>query len=100
MAIIVFSIVAAVTILPGQLSFLATLYSFGAMLSFTIAHISVVRLRVRYADRERPWKPPLNFRLPRARVPATAIFGGLGTFAAWIIVMVLDFSTLVAGVSG
>src|SRR5206468_10176105 len=60
-AIIVFSIVAAVTILPGQLKFLATLYSFGAMLSFTIAHVSVVRLRARYAKRERPWKPALNF---------------------------------------
>jgi basic amino acid/polyamine antiporter, APA family len=97
-AIIVFSIVAAVTILPGQLKFLATLYSFGAMLSFTIAHIAVVRLRTRYPDRERPWKPPLNFRFRGYELPATAIFGGLGTLFAWIIVMVLDVSTLIAGV--
>jgi basic amino acid/polyamine antiporter, APA family len=96
-AIIVFSIVAAITILPGQLKFLATLYSFGAMLSFTIAHIAVVRLRTKYPDRERPWKPPLNFRFRGHVLPATAIFGGLGTFGAWIIVMVLDFSTLIAG---
>jgi APA family basic amino acid/polyamine antiporter len=96
-AIIVFSIVAAVTILPGQLSFLATLYSFGAMLSFTVAHIAVVRLRTKYPDRERPWKPPLNFRFRGYELPATAIFGGLGTFGAWIIVMVLDLSTLIAG---
>src|SRR3954447_23843599 len=97
-AIIVFSIVAAVTILPGQLKFLATLYSFGAMLSFTIAHIAVVRLRTRYPDRERSWKPPLNFRFRGHELPATAIFGGLGTLFAWVIVMVLDFSTLIAGV--
>ena len=31
--------------LPGQTDFLATIYSFGAMLSFTIAHVSVIRLR-------------------------------------------------------
>ena len=37
-AIIAFSIVAAITLLPGQTDLLATLYSFGAMLSFTIAH--------------------------------------------------------------
>src|SRR4051794_1440023 len=97
-AIIVFSIVAALTILPGQLKFLATLYSFGAMLSFTIAHIAVVRLRTRYPDRERPWMPPLNFRFRGHELPATAIFGGLGTFFAWVIVMILDVSTLIAGV--
>jgi len=97
-AIIVFSIVAAITILPGQLKFLATLYSFGAMLSFTIAHIAVVRLRTRYPDRERPWMPPLNFHFRGYELPATAIFGGLGTLFAWIIVMVLDVSTLIAGV--
>src|SRR5919197_1503415 len=96
-AIIAFSIVAALTILPGQLSFLATMYSFGAMLSFTIAHVSVLRLRERFADRERPWKPPLNLRLRGVELPMTAVLGGLGTFSAWIIVMVLYTSTLVAG---
>jgi APA family basic amino acid/polyamine antiporter len=98
-AILVFSLVAALTILPGQLKFLATMYSFGAMLSFTIAHISLIRLRARYADRERPWKPLLNFRFRGVEVPATAVFGGIGTFGAWIIVMVLDISTLVAGIT-
>ena len=98
-AIIVFSFVAAITILPGQLAFLATMYSFGAMLSFTIAHVSVVRLRVRQRERERPWKPPGNFHFRGVEVPATAIFGGLGTFSAWIIVMVLDFKTLIAGIA-
>ncbi len=96
-AIIVFSIVAAITILPGQLAFLATLYSFGAMLSFTIAHISVIRLRSRFPDRARPWKPAGNFRIRGVQLPFTAVFGGLGTFGAWVTVMVLDFKTLIAG---
>ncbi len=51
MAILVFSGVAAVAIMPGQTTFLATIYSFGATLSFTIAHVSVIRLRQRYPDR-------------------------------------------------
>jgi basic amino acid/polyamine antiporter, APA family len=96
-AIIAFSLVAAITILPGKLSFLATLYSFGAMLSFTIAHVSVIRLRTRFSDRERPWKPAFNFRFRGVELPATAVFGGLGTFAAWVIVMALHTSTLIAG---
>jgi APA family basic amino acid/polyamine antiporter len=97
-AIIAFSGVAALTILPGKLDFLATLYSFGAMLSFTVAHISVVRLRQRRPRRDRPWKPPLNFTWRGAELPLTAVVGGMGTFAAWIIVMVLNVSTLIAGV--
>ena len=98
-AILVFSGVAALTILPGQVDFLATMYSFGAMLSFTIAHVSVVRLRQRQPDRERPWKPPLNIPFRGSKVPLTAVIGGLGTAAAWLIVISLDLSTLAAGVA-
>jgi APA family basic amino acid/polyamine antiporter len=97
-AIIAFSGVAALTILPGQLDFLATMYSFGAMLSFTVAHISVVRMRRNRASHERPWKPPLNFHWRGVELPVSAVLGGAGTFAAWIIVMVLNVSTLIAGV--
>src|SRR6476659_4472845 len=61
-AILIFAAIAIVTLLPGQAEFLATLYSFGAMLSFTIAHVSVIQLRRKQAAEERPWKPPLNFR--------------------------------------
>src|SRR3990172_9346515 len=46
-AIGVFSAVAALLILPGRVEILADLYSFGAMLAFTFAHISVIALRVK-----------------------------------------------------
>src|SRR5215207_761018 len=96
-AITVFSIVAAITLLPGETDLLATLYSFGAMLSFTIAHVSVVRLRQRFPDQEREWTPPGSLRMFGFDVPLTAVFGGLGTFTAWIVVMVLNPRTLVIG---
>jgi APA family basic amino acid/polyamine antiporter len=96
-AILVFSAVAAITLLPGETELLATMYSFGAMLSFTVAHVSVVQLRRRFPDRARPWKPPLNVRLFGVELPLTAILGGLGTFAAWIVVMALNTRTLVIG---
>jgi basic amino acid/polyamine antiporter, APA family len=96
-AILVFAAVATITILPGQVDFLATMYSFGAMLSFTIAHVSVIQLRRRKSADERPWKPPFNFRAFGTLVPLTAVFGGLGTFAAWIVVMALNPRTLVVG---
>ncbi len=96
-AILVFSAVAIVTLIPGKTDFLATLYSFGAMLSFTIAHVSVIQLRRRKSGDERPWKPPLNFHAFGTEVPLTAVLGGLGTFGAWIVVMALNPRTLAVG---
>lgn len=96
-AILVFAVVAMITLIPGQTDFLATMYSFGAMLSFTIAHVSVIQLRRRMSEQERPWKPRLNFRAFGTLVPLTAVLGGLGTFSAWIVVMALNPRTLVVG---
>jgi APA family basic amino acid/polyamine antiporter len=96
-AILVFSLVAVVTVVPGETELLATMYSFGAMLSFTVAHVSVVRLRRRFPDQERPWMPPANFRWRGSRLPLSAIVGGLGTFAAWVVVMALNTRTLAIG---
>jgi APA family basic amino acid/polyamine antiporter len=96
-AILVFSALAMITLIPGQTDFLATLYSFGAMLSFTIAHVAVIQLRRKKAEEERPWKPGLNFHAFGFEVPLTAVLGGLGTFTAWIVVMALNPTTLVVG---
>ncbi len=97
-AILVFAAVAMLTLIPGQTDFLATMYSFGAMLSFTIAHVSVIQLRRRHGDVERPWKPVGNIRVGGTLLPLTAVLGGLGTFSAWIVVMALNPRTLAVGV--
>ncbi|HMI81705.1 MAG TPA: APC family permease, partial [Solirubrobacterales bacterium] len=96
-AIMIFAAIAIVTLLPGQTDFLATMYSFGAMLSFTIAHVAVIQLRRNKPDVERTWKPPLNVRAFGFDVPVSAVLGGLGTFAAWIVVMALNPRTLFVG---
>jgi len=96
-AIMLFGLVACITILPGQADFLGTIYAFGAMLSFTIAHLAVVALRVRQPGAERPWRGPGNFRIRGHDLPLFAIFGGLGTAVAFVVVTVLNFETLVAG---
>jgi APA family basic amino acid/polyamine antiporter len=96
-AILVFSGVAAIAIAPGETPFLATIYSFGATLSFTIAHASVIRLRQTQPDRERPWRPPGSVRIGRTLVPMTAVLGGMGTFGAFVVATVLDPVILLAG---
>jgi APA family basic amino acid/polyamine antiporter len=96
-AIVIFAGIATITLLPGKTDFLATMYSFGAMLSFTIAHLAVIQLRRRKSYVERAWKPPLNFRAFGVDLPLTAVLGGLGTFGAWIVVMALNPTTLFVG---
>jgi basic amino acid/polyamine antiporter, APA family len=96
-AIMVFGLVACITILPGQADFLGTIYAFGAMLSFTIAHLAVIALRIRQPDRERPYRGPGSIPFRGYRLPLFAVVGGLGTGIAWIVVTVLNFETLVAG---
>jgi APA family basic amino acid/polyamine antiporter len=97
-AILIFGAVAIVTLVPGKTDFLATMYSFGAMLSFTIAHVAVIQLRRVRPDVERTWKPPLNVHAFGFDVPISAVLGGLGTFAAWIVVMALNPRTLFVGI--
>jgi APA family basic amino acid/polyamine antiporter len=96
-AIGVFGLVACVTILPGQAEFLGTVYAFGAMLSFTIAHASVIALRIKLPDSERPYTAPGSLRVRGVNVPLFAVFGGLGTGIAFIVVNVLNLRTLAAG---
>jgi APA family basic amino acid/polyamine antiporter len=97
-AIITFSVIASIALIPGQADLLATMYSFGAMLSFTIAHLAVLRMRRTHPDKERPWRPPGQIRIRGVALPMTAIVGGLGTFAAWIVVMALNPSTAAIGI--
>ena len=86
-------LVPVATLLPGQTTFLGTMYSFGAMLSFTIAHAAVIALRVRARDEELPFKAKPNLRLRGIDWPLFAILGGLGTGIAWVVVVVQEPAT-------
>ncbi|MCW3028839.1 MAG: Basic amino acid/polyamine antiporter, family [Solirubrobacterales bacterium] len=87
--IVFFSILAGILILPGETTLLGNLYSFGAMLSFTTAHVSVVALRFKDPDRERPYRMPWNVNIRGRPIPLTAVLGAIGTFAAWCAVVAL-----------
>jgi APA family basic amino acid/polyamine antiporter len=96
-AIIVFGLVACITMLPGRAEFLGTVYAFGAMLSFTVAHLAVIVLRFREPDLNRPFRGPGNLRVRGVDLPLFAIFGGIGTGVAFVVVTVLNIATLVTG---
>ena len=96
--IVFFSALAAVLILPGETKLLGNLYSFGAMLSFTTAHVAVIALRVKQPDTERPYRLPWNVRIRGSDIPLTAVIGGIGTFAAWCSVVALHGEARTIGI--
>jgi basic amino acid/polyamine antiporter, APA family len=100
LSLVVFAgLVSIATLLPGQTDFLGTMYSFGAMLSFTIAHISIVALRYRRADDELIFRGRPNVRIRGVDWPLFALFGALGTGLAWLVVVVQTPNTRWAGLA-
>jgi basic amino acid/polyamine antiporter, APA family len=96
--IVIFGVVSMLILLPGQATFLGNLYAFGAMLSFTIAHVAVIRLRMIDPDHERPYRGPGNLRVRGYDIPGFAVFGGLATFAAFVVVTALHPAVAISGV--
>ncbi len=96
--IIFFSAFAVALVTFANINVLGNLYSFGAMLSFTIAHAAVVALRIKDPDRERPYRMPGNVRIRGRSIPITAVVGGIGTFAAWIAVVALHPEAKLVGI--
>jgi APA family basic amino acid/polyamine antiporter len=89
--------ISILTLIPGQVDFLGTMYSFGAMLSFTIAHVSLIVLRYRDRDAELAFKGRPNLRLFGVEWPVFALLGALGTGVAWVVVVVQTPATRYAG---
>src|SRR5215213_7645286 len=96
--ILVFSALAILILLPGQEAFLGSIYSFGALLSFTIAHASVIRLRRKLPDFPRPYRGPGNLRMGSYDAPLFAIAGGAFTAIAFVVIAALNPTVAAFGV--
>jgi basic amino acid/polyamine antiporter, APA family len=87
--IVLAGLLAAVLVVPENIDFLVGIYAFGAVLSFTIAHASIVRLRYREPDRRRPFRTPLSVRFRGGELPLPAVLGALVSAAGWVALMVV-----------
>ncbi len=87
-AIIAAGVIAIGLILPTDVALLGGLFAFGATIAFTIAHLSVIRMRMTEPDRERPFRIPLNVTIRGARVPVPTIIAAILTGLAWISVII------------
>jgi APA family basic amino acid/polyamine antiporter len=81
-------IAAAALVVPTDLELLVGIYAFGALLAFTIAHVSVIALRFREPARPRGFEVPLSVGVRGARVPLPAVVGAVLAAAGLVFVMV------------
>jgi APA family basic amino acid/polyamine antiporter len=87
--ILIAAAIAAGLVAPESLDFLIGIYAFGAMLAFTIAHVSLIRLRRIEPEADRPYRIPLTVSIRGVELPLPAAFGALVSAAGWIAVMVV-----------
>jgi basic amino acid/polyamine antiporter, APA family len=93
------ALIAAALVLPTNLDFLVGIYAFGAMLAFTIAHASVVALRFREPDRERPYRVPMSIAIGGAEVPVPALVGAVASGLGWLALLVFHTGARYVGLA-
>jgi APA family basic amino acid/polyamine antiporter len=86
-AVSVAAVLAFALALTQDLEFLAGVFAFGAMISFALAHLSVIVLRFRERDRPSAFRVPLSVRVRGARVPLPAVFGLVVAVLVWASVV-------------
>jgi APA family basic amino acid/polyamine antiporter len=97
-AISICGVIALGLVVPTNVKLLAGIYAFGATLAITIAHLSIIRLRVRDPDRPRPFRIPLGIPWRGAELPLPAILAAILSGLAFISVLVYhDIARFVGG---
>jgi APA family basic amino acid/polyamine antiporter len=69
---------------------LASLYSLSSVLIFTLAHLSVIALRIKSPDAERPFKIGFNIKIKGRELPVSAMLGFLVNAAVWLVLFFGD----------
>jgi APA family basic amino acid/polyamine antiporter len=66
---------------------MGALYAFGSLLAFMFAHASILSLRIRKPEAERPFKLGWNLRIRGRELPVSALFGLAATLTIWGIIL-------------
>ena len=88
-AIAISGVIALGLVIPTNVKQLAAIYAFGATLAITIAHLSIIRLRIGQPDRPRPFKIPFNVRWGNAELPLPAILAAIVSGLAFLSVLAI-----------
>jgi basic amino acid/polyamine antiporter, APA family len=91
------ALLAVVMVIPLDLEFLVAAYAFGSLLAFTIAHLSVIALRFREPDRDRPYRIPLSVGVRGASVPVPAVIGTAMAVVGFVNVLLFHMEASLVG---
>ena len=86
-AILLSGLIAIGLVVPTSVKLLAGIYAFGATLAITIAHLSIIRLRVKKPEKRRPYRIPFGVAWGPAELPLPAIFAALVSALAFLSVL-------------
>jgi basic amino acid/polyamine antiporter, APA family len=93
------SVLAGALVLPEDLDFLVGIYAFGALIGLTLAHLSIVVLRYREPERDRPYRIPLSVKVGHGELPIPAVLGAIASFAAWISIIAFHSGARTVGMA-
>jgi APA family basic amino acid/polyamine antiporter len=94
LSLLVFAGIAPILlILPGDVTFVGTLYAFGATLSFTVAHVALIRLRIKGSKEPLRFMGRPNVRIRGISWPVFAVVGGIATFISFLVILVQNPTT-------
>ncbi len=97
-AITICGLIALGLVVPTNIKLLASLYAFGATLAITIAHLSVIRLRVSMPDARRPFRIPWGMAWGRAELPVPAMIAAVASALAFLSVLAFHSSARWVGI--
>lgn len=86
-AIAISGVIAIGLVIPTNVKVLAGIYAFGATLAITVAHLSIIRLRVKDPDRRRPFRVPLGISWGTAELPLPSIVAAVISALAFVSVL-------------
>ena len=96
-AIVIATVIAFGLAVPHDLEFLVGTFAFGAMIAFSIAHLSLIVLRFREPARPSAFRVPLSVPVRGALVPLPSVFGLVLAVGMWISVVALHEGARIAG---
>ena len=90
--IALFSLITLVILIPGffysnMFSRLGGLYAFASLIAFSLAHLSIIVLRIRKPEVPRPFRLRPNFSFKGKDIPVTAVLGLAFSVIVWLVVI-------------
>jgi APA family basic amino acid/polyamine antiporter len=95
--IILAGLLAAALVVPQDLDLLTGIFAFGSLLALTVAHASIVVLRYREPERNRPFRVGWSVPFRGGSLPIPAVIGVVTSFLVWASVIALHSARWVGG---